>query len=1289
MAFGKIFATAFFLLSLGSCFLTVRVARAELFLAPTLKWSLQLEESGRLSGRGLRRGNAIVAHKDGTKIVATTDDGSLHIIQTTNQVKTLAVYAPDRVVGRSVSCRSGASVVDKQHRDGLYVAGGDGKARAGDGDDAQEANEDFIVYAVVDNTIAPDLGSVESVSGMTESTGRNEDNDANSGIDVDGVTSRVIAVNMDGSFRWSVQVSGRIEGSPLVGNNGIYVTHNDNGAGRVSVIRTQSNGRGFVAATVGPTATEPGSVVPLGPPALQKPAFSNQNQNQNQNRNQIQNEGGDVVIVAESWDSGFSVTTGGLYMLSTTNSASASATDAEQKDNETDYELVKISSWPRSAIAPPLVHGDSIFLGVAGGLIGGFTGDRRSDLSGITSGRESEIFPRWNHQVAPNPRNASQPLRNQPALDLEGEFLVIPGVDADFYCIQSDNGRQVWRDDQGSQVMAQPRIFEAEGWRKVVYVVETQNGRVRQYDLLTGRRFWDYSCSDISDTMCRDAVEAEFAITQNGNTIYYGDIYGRINALAVANFATESPTTAPSPVPSTKPTGVPTATLVSTDSPSSTTDSPSIGSKPTSVVAASPWEEVDTDDQDQEEDEDEEQEQEQDQQPWKDEEQDQESKDETSSIIDQQQANNGGSKKTAAFIGVAMAALCALMIPIVIIALFRRKRKKPKKGQELVVEIIDDCSSGDEESADDDEDEDEDEHHFRTSEINEDFDPYNGDGIEVEMKVRTVPTQGSPSKRKKRKKKITVPDTPNTVNTLESIEELPGEASAMVVVDKEHDIEDPSVEAVNLRQTFEKTVDTKALAPGEVLMRSGSNHLEIAVGDINDSFLSDDDIPPPPPPPLEEPGPSSSKQWTWGSLLQVGTSQSSKKGNAQSTAKESLEKLELKKASRVVSAPREESPSETSSDGNKQFVQALPLPISRSTSDKKSKSVPPLSTYDDFSETSSIDGEPIAEPSQQTTTNPDKSDAIDMETEESAESPLRTSMSEEEKKESEESEIRSPTPEPPQDESPASPQSYSMLRSVMNSFSPSGSVRSNQESSSSSSTRSRTSSVGSDDESLYTSYTGMTGGPREKKDGKDLSPLSSYVFDQDIRRRDRSEIVNEGQGFLNQPDLSNRHAGQKDKFHFLNDEEHPDDEMALAPGMQYMPSVPEETPGSKYGRSVRSKRDSNSFTSTNAVRNEYTHTPLAQMYDQLAAIGHQKREEKRPAFKRRSKRMERENPAPHPQQNEEQSGDTWGSFLNELAEAEKHFFAPSTTRTKSLLNDGDSDNSADAEVARINNLNNH
>jgi hypothetical protein len=376
------------------------VCHAEYLENPLLKWSVQLEGSG----RGLQKGNAVVAYKDGTKIFVTADDGSLHIIQTTDQVKTLAVFVPDEIQDRFTECRSGATVVDKNIQDGHFVAVtvtveeevstnidivDNGSTTTAVPAPAVPRNvtlfgpgvvkEDYIVYVVCDSTISSDsIGINAAVDNI--------------------VSSRVIAVNMDGTHKWSVQVEGKIEGNPVVGKTGIFISHNSNDGniGYLSIIRTDpNNGTGNIVDTVSPTATRPGSVNgPFGPPALQqRPGWSYDEEDY----------ADDIVIVAENWDEGFSENQGGLYMLT------LSTTDDESSSPPTSgYQLQKISSYSYSAIAPPLVYGDSIFLGSAGGTLAGFTGDRRSDLSGILSGRESEINPRWQNEVSPDPRNASQ-----------------------------------------------------------------------------------------------------------------------------------------------------------------------------------------------------------------------------------------------------------------------------------------------------------------------------------------------------------------------------------------------------------------------------------------------------------------------------------------------------------------------------------------------------------------------------------------------------------------------------------------------------------------------------------------------------------------------------------------------------------------------------------------------------------------------------------------------------------------------------------------------------------------
>ena len=356
-----------------SCWFFIDVARANFFANPVPKWSIQLQGSGSTSGRGLRKGNGIVTLKDGSKIVVTANDGSLHIIQTTTQVKSHAVYVPDERSGSVLECVSGAVIVYKEQQDHLYFP-------TDEEEEILSTKEDFIVYALIDN--ADDekgFGDIVNNRGT-------------------GTTSRVIAVNMEGDLKWSVSIPGRIQGSPVVGKTGIYVTHNVKNYGALSILRIQpNNGKASIAATVNSSTDKRSEGIPLGPPSLRKPEYGDD-----------EGTSEDVIIVSGNWENGFSETKGGIFMFSPNTRFVTDNKKEELPTSSSNFELVQISSWSLSASAPPMVYGESIFVGAAGGTIGGFTGDKKNDLSGIASGKEDDISPRWDYQVSPNPINSAQ-----------------------------------------------------------------------------------------------------------------------------------------------------------------------------------------------------------------------------------------------------------------------------------------------------------------------------------------------------------------------------------------------------------------------------------------------------------------------------------------------------------------------------------------------------------------------------------------------------------------------------------------------------------------------------------------------------------------------------------------------------------------------------------------------------------------------------------------------------------------------------------------------------------------
>ena len=824
----------------------------------------------------------------------------------------------------------------------------------------------------------------------------------------------------------------------------------------------------------------------------------------------------------------------------------------------------------------------------------------------------------------------------------DGNYLCVSGVDNDFYCLSSNNGRQLWRNEEGSQFLSRPSVFEGER-RTVVYAIQADFGRIHSYDLYNGRRYWDYSCADTTNNLCQDAVEADFAIAPGGNTLYYGDIYGRINSLGVANFETESPTMAPTSTPTISPSANPTFTAVPTQMPQEAQEADLIiiediadnveeeillggggndGDDSGTVVASAGGNDGDG------------------------------SGTVVASATADQQSTTGGDNKTTIYIGAAIAALCAIVIPIVLFSMIRKKRKKLSSSKEMVVEIVDDCSSDDLEAQA--------EEFFHSIETNNAYDPNNGDGIEIEIVNNATPPKGNSTKQKRNGG---LPDTPATVNdSLNSMEDIFEISSAMGVLGNPYsfDATDKSVEAVNLRQAFD--------------------HASLKnTDDVNDAnYLSDDDIPPPPP--LGEKTPASpSEDLTWDSLVKAGTSPSSKEadGTSQILLKKPSEKLGIKETAPSISSSQKESSASVSA-GSQNEIPVDESPAKKGKlkkmkwrkKNKKSLEPEKESAENDKVETPVVVNQ-VEEPPAPTNEESNEDSAPEEE-----QDVTEDNLAEDDDKEIEEpiTETQSSTVRP---ETPVSPSAYSMVSDADESQSPAQSIHSASVRSVQSITQnlfgsphhSSTKSAGSDDDSLYTSHTGYTGlfgggTPEKKSKTPELSPLASYVYNQDVRRREKEEIVNERKSYLSQPSLSKSNVGF--------DEEHPDDEIAAAPGSQYLA---EETMNRRHGTSARAKR----FLAKNSAENESGGTTIAQMYDQLAAIGQQRREEKKPAFRRRNKRIERENPTPPPPPAaQQQGGSTWDSFLNELAEAEKEFFSPSESKSKSFL-----DNSKTEEVAEL------
>jgi hypothetical protein len=347
-----------------SLLLVTQVAFANLLSEPNLRWKFTLEGASKgLFGRNLRKGNAVVADpKDGSTLFVTADDGSFHIVKggDGNETQpTSTVFEPESIAGRYTECRSGVTIVEEQ------------KNTTG------ETTTTYLVYAVVDTPVASNV--------------RYDDNGDIQG-DVAIVSSRVMAVNLDGSLRWSVNVAGIVVGTPVASGTAIYLSHNVEGKGYLSVILTTTEDAPELTASLAPEDRDG----PFGPPSAvvlssQNAAAANDNNNQNAK---------DVVAVAESWGDGYTED-GSIYILV----PSAEFEDWGGRGNES-YELRLVSDWPFSAVARPLLSGTSLYMGGTGSQIAGWAGNR--DISGVLEGRDTNADPRWSVQLEPSERNASQ-----------------------------------------------------------------------------------------------------------------------------------------------------------------------------------------------------------------------------------------------------------------------------------------------------------------------------------------------------------------------------------------------------------------------------------------------------------------------------------------------------------------------------------------------------------------------------------------------------------------------------------------------------------------------------------------------------------------------------------------------------------------------------------------------------------------------------------------------------------------------------------------------------------------
>jgi hypothetical protein len=384
-------------------------AQATFLPTPAVRWTYQLPGGSRRLGRG----NNVVASQDGSRVFSTTQDGSLHIVYT-SALDYSSYFEPETFPETLTSCNSGVVLIEN----------------------ADTGRVEYAVYAVRDVTTADDIFDQGPGAQPFSAT-----------------SSRLLAVNLDGTLRWSMRLAGTVVGKPIVGadQNTFYVVHNlEQGGGRISVVVVDPNGPVLTATLAGTNS------VPFGPAT---------------GRTIEQQQGGgtvDIVVFGENVDNGLSEE-GALYMLI------PSDTNVELSGRGNDaYDLKLIFGFPRSAVARPAVSqdGTEVYLAQQESTLTGWNG--RRELSGVIAGNQESVFPQWLARPSNALQNGLLPFPSAPILSADERFLYLAGASASVLCVNTANGNFEWSFVTGGVHAAEPVLSEIDGEDPVVYFIEVR-----------------------------------------------------------------------------------------------------------------------------------------------------------------------------------------------------------------------------------------------------------------------------------------------------------------------------------------------------------------------------------------------------------------------------------------------------------------------------------------------------------------------------------------------------------------------------------------------------------------------------------------------------------------------------------------------------------------------------------------------------------------------------------------------------------------------------------------------
>jgi outer membrane protein assembly factor BamB len=387
--------------------------------------------------------------------------------------------------------------------------------------------------------------------------------------------SRVIAVaHPNNRLLWiSDSVPGQIQGTPIISQSSkdpgryIFVTHNMNVTlgdpiGGFSMIQADADGKLVFTEVAGTSRRDPTFTdrietlaVPYGPLGVaHKPNFGRYPGGEGNSN--------DLLIWSTSSEDGEGPNGyTRAFQLPLTFAPEFAATQTTV--------FLREVRW--NAVAKPALssNGYNLFFGVRASGVRGWSGVPDFSENGNIA------FP-----LQQDPNEPRLPVMNAPVFSTLENVIFMSAAAPYFYGIDVNTGNILWQFQGEAKFNSRAQVSSDDF---LVYTTQV-NGRVTAHLLNDGSPFWSITCADIGGSACFDDLAAEFSVSPYGLVLYYGDRFGNVKAIQIAESSV--PTAAPTLFQTAQTSGAPTGEPTPVPTPLAPTPRPT--TSPTAMNSAKP-----------------------------------------------------------------------------------------------------------------------------------------------------------------------------------------------------------------------------------------------------------------------------------------------------------------------------------------------------------------------------------------------------------------------------------------------------------------------------------------------------------------------------------------------------------------------------------------------------------------------------------------------------------------------------------------------------------------------------